>query len=78
MHLFLCFFLSNSPAVSQAIREVQDSGRVLLLAETPGDRLGPAGVVAPGMAPVLTFRYMEGSRRHGFGGLDLVVDDAGH
>jgi hypothetical protein len=78
MHLFLCFFVTNSVALDRAVRLAQDSGRVLLLSESPSDRLQPAGLVPPGAPPVLSFRYMEGSRRHGLGDLDLVVDDAGH
>jgi hypothetical protein len=34
--------------------------------------------IAPGAPPMLTFRYLDGRRRGRFGGLDLVLDDAGH
>jgi hypothetical protein len=51
---------------------------VLLLNESDAERLGQVGTIPPGLPPVLSFRYMEGSRRRRFGDLDLVVDDAGH
>lgn len=34
--------------------------------------------LAPGMPPLLAFRELDGRRRGRFGGLDLVLDDAGH
>jgi hypothetical protein len=34
--------------------------------------------IAPGAAPALGFRMIEGKLRHRFGDLDLVLDDAGH
>ena len=78
MHLLLCFFLANPGAIERAVKLAQDSGRVLLLTETDAERLGQAATIPPGLPPVLSFRFMEGSRRHRFGDLDLVVDDAGH
>ncbi len=78
MHLFLCFFLADPNAVARAVQLAQDSGRVLLLSETDAERLRPPPSVPLGAPPVLSFRYMEGSRRGRFGDLDLVVDDAGH
>ena len=78
MSLFLCLLLLNSGAIRVAEHYAQVSGRVLLLSDTDADRLGETLHVPPGMPPVLSFRYTEGLRRHGFGDLDLVVDDAGH
>ncbi len=78
MHLFICFLFIHSPEVYRLVRATESSGRVTLLSDIDSDRLGAIPHVPPGASPVLSFRYMEGSRRHGFGDLDLVVDDAGH
>jgi hypothetical protein len=60
------------------IKEIAASGRVLELAASPSDRVLPPRAITPGIAPILTFRYLEGSERHRFTGLNLVIDDAGH
>jgi len=82
MHLFILLLLAGPDApvdpVIRAMRQCAASGRVLLLNESDSDRLSPPPSVPPGQPPVLTFRYMEGEKRHRFGDLDLVVDDAGH
>lgn len=57
---------------------VARSGRVLAIADDPRERLDPGRRIAPGAPPLLRFRYLEGKRRHRFGSLDLVMDDAGH
>jgi hypothetical protein len=54
------------------------AGRVLAIGETSSERLQSLGRIAPGQPPLLTFRYLDGKRRHRFGDLDLVMDDAGH
>jgi hypothetical protein len=56
------------------LKEVAESGRVLTLVPTLDDRIR----IAPGAPPLLAFRYLEGRQRGRFGGLDLVLDDAGH
>jgi hypothetical protein len=43
-----------------------------------GPRLEAREQLAPGAPPMLAFRYLDGRRRGRFGGLDLVLDDAGH
>lgn len=65
----------DMPALWKLIAE---SGRVLMIAEKSSDRLNPPGRLAPGKPPILAFRYFDGQRRHRFGELDLVMDDAGH
>jgi hypothetical protein len=60
------------------IKQVAASGRVLELAVTPSERLSSRPRIAPGAPPLLSFRFFEGKERHRFGGLDLVIDDAGH
>ncbi len=64
--------------VEVLIQRVSESGRVLLIAEKSSERLRPAVKLAPGTPPLLAFRYFDGERRHRFGKLDLVMDDAGH
>ena len=60
------------------VRQVSESGRVLRIGEASSERLGPPAKLAPGKPPLLAFRYFDGQRRHRFGDLDLVMDDAGH
>jgi len=65
----------EKPADIQALlREVEKSGRLLTLVPRLDDRIR----IAPGAPPLLAFRYLEGRQRGRFGGLDLVLDDAGH
>lgn len=64
--------------IEALIQRVSESGRVLLIAEKSSERLRPAAKLAPGTPPLLAFRYFDGERRHRFGKLDLVMDDAGH
>ena len=54
------------------------TSRVLSIGERSSERLQPDGRIAPGQPPLLVFRYLDGKRRHRFGDLDLVMDDAGH
>ena len=61
-------------ATSALVKEVVRSGRVLTLVPTLDDKVR----IAPGAPPLLAFRYLEGRERGRFGGLDLVLDDAGH
>jgi hypothetical protein len=73
MSFLICLFLAASSDVQLAVKRAIASDRVTLL------DLGHEGPsVPPGVAPVLSFRYMEGASRHRFGDLDLMVDDAGH
>lgn len=65
---------SASPRLSTLIKEVAASGRVLSLVPVADERIR----IAPGAPPLLTFRYLDGRQRGRFGGLDLVLDDAGH
>jgi len=72
----LLFLLANRDDL--LIKQVAASGRVLELAVTPSERLSSRPQIAPGAPPLLSFRFFEGKERHRFGGLDLVIDDAGH
>ena len=71
----LCAPAFSSEATLEAILA---SGRIQTIGETSSERLAPAAALAPGDAPLLRFRYLDGKRRHRFGDLDLVMDDAGH
>jgi hypothetical protein len=74
MRFILALFLMQTSIVN----EVAESGRVVVLAENPSDRIIPHSQIAPGQPPLLSFRYFEGKQRQRFGDLDLVLDDAGH
>ncbi len=65
-------------AVKALVREIAASGRVTAGTESPSQRVSSARQIAPGAPPLLTFRYLEGSDRHRFNQLGLVLDDAGH
>ena len=60
------------------LQAILSGGRLELLVVTSQERLRPLGTLAPGDPPVLAFRYLEDRRRHRFGELDLMMDDAGH
>ena len=60
------------------IQQVAASGRCADLSEDPDARVAPAPMIAPGPAPLLSFRYYEGKLHHRFGNAQLMLDDAGH
>jgi hypothetical protein len=64
--------------VERLISEIARSGRALDCADAAGRLADPRRQIAPGPPPLLEFRYLEGARRHRFGKLDLMIDDAGH
>jgi hypothetical protein len=73
--VILLMLLALSPGL---LEQVARSGRVLEIAETPSERVAPRVQIAPGAAPALAFRMLDGLERRRFGNLDLVLDDAGH
>jgi hypothetical protein len=73
MSFLICFLLASSTDLHAAVKRATESARVTLL-----DDRDATLSVPPGVPPVLSFRYMEGSRKHRFGDMDLMVDDAGH
>jgi len=73
----LLLFLAGSRS-ELLIRRVALSGRVLEIGTPASQRLAPPREVAPGVPPLVSFRFFEGRERHRFSGLDLVIDDAGH
>lgn len=60
------------------IEQIADSGRCADLAEGPDQRVAAKPMIAPGPAPVISFRYYEGKQHHRFGNAELMLDDAGH
>lgn len=67
-----------SEIVLALLMQIADSGRVATIAENPSERIAPLPPVPPGQPPFISFRYFEGKARNRYGGLDLVLDDAGH
>jgi hypothetical protein len=82
MHfLFLLIVMAQNgqdTGLQQMIRQIAESGRVAEAGETPDKRVVTRAQIAPGVPPLLSFRYYEGKHHHRFGDLDLVLDDAGH
>ncbi len=72
--LILLAQVSNTRPLPVLLNEIAQSGRVLTLVPNLDDHIR----IAPGAPPLLAFRYLEGRQRGRFGGLDLVLDDAGH
>ena len=77
MHLlWLLMVMQQAPPPrlwQQVVESLERSGRLVEIVE-PVEL--PA--IAPGAPPLLSFRYIEGQRKHRFGDLGLVMDDAGH
>lgn len=74
----LSFLFAASQTVPGLMRQISESGRVVEIAATPSERISPSQQIAPGAAPLLSFRLFEGRQRNRYAGLDLVIDDAGH
>lgn len=64
--------------IAKLVRMVAESGRIVEIATSPGERADPRPQIAPGAPPLVSFRMFEGQMRHRFSNLDLVMDDAGH
>ncbi len=60
------------------LEQVAQSGRCADLAETPDARVEAKRMIAPGLPPLLSFRFYEGKLHHRFGNGELLLDDAGH
>ncbi len=78
----LLFLLALPPATAeklwpQVLDSLERSGRAIEIVEFAKEKL-ESPRLAPGAPPLLSFRYLEGQRRHRFGELGLVLDDAGH
>jgi len=68
----------QSDVLGGLVQQISESGQILEIADRPSDRLDPPPEIAPGLAPVLSFRSLDRQARYRLGRLDLVVDDAGH
>jgi hypothetical protein len=69
MRLLILLFLAT---------QIEESGEIVGIADSPSDRLNGPQLIAPGAPPVLSFRYFDASDRGRFGNLGLMTDDAGH
>ncbi|HEX4769450.1 MAG TPA: hypothetical protein VH351_01375 [Bryobacteraceae bacterium] len=87
MLIVLAFFLLDTtpaPARQQKppdkviIDKVVASGRCVALADDPNKRVEPPRMIAPGLPPMLSFRYYEDKKNQRFANVDLMLDDAGH
>lgn len=78
--LWLLWFAepASGEGTAKLVLAVADSGRVVEMAEPPGERVTPPLRLAPGAPPLLALRYLDGKARHRFGDMDLVLDDANH
>lgn len=72
----LALFAVASPNVM--IDDISASGRCISLAESPDARVAQSKEIAPGQAPLFSFRLYEGQSRQRFANTDLMLDDAGH
>lgn len=77
-YLFLLMLLAADERTTDLIEQIAASGQVAEIATPSSERVAPQMRIAPGAAPALGFRMIEGKLRHRFGDLDLVLDDAGH
>lgn len=73
----LCFALASSP-LDSIVDQIAASGRVVTIGETADQRVTPQPLIAPGQAPLFSFRLYEGQSRQRFANADLMLDDAGH
>ncbi len=66
------------PQDATVLDSIVKSGRCWNVAESASERVMPKPAIAPGLPPLLSFRYYEGREHHRFSSRDLVLDDAGH
>jgi hypothetical protein len=76
--MLLISFLLALPPEASVLDSIARSGRCWTVAESPSERVTPKPAIAPGLPPLLSFRYYEGREHHRFSSRDLVLDDAGH
>jgi hypothetical protein len=84
--VFVCFavvFLTpaeqpREERIQELVREIANSGSVLEAGDRQVRLADPRLTLAPGVPPLLSFRYFQGADRGRFGKLDLMLDDAGH
>lgn len=76
--IVLCGLPAGVANEREVLEKILISGRLDTVGLRSSDRLKPIARLAPGDPPLLAFRYLEDRRRHRFGELDLMMDDAGH
>lgn len=76
--IVLCGMPAGVANEREVLEKILISGRLDTVGLRSSDRLKPIARLAPGDPPLLAFRYLEDRRRHRFGELDLMMDDAGH
>jgi hypothetical protein len=64
--------------IQELVQEIANSGSVLEAGDRHARLADPRLQLAPGVPPLLSFRYFQGADRGRFGELDLMLDDAGH
>jgi len=64
--------------IRELVWEIANSGSVLEAGDRQARLADPRLRLAPGVPPLLSFRYFQGADRGRFGTLDLMLDDAGH
>jgi hypothetical protein len=74
----LLLFFAPAGRVDVLLDQIVASGQVTEIATPAAERLSTPPQIAPGAPPLLAFRTLEGTTRHRFGDLGLVMDDAGH
>jgi hypothetical protein len=77
MRILLLMFMAGS-TVSDLVRQAAESGWVVSCADSPSDRVNPPLMIAPGAAPVLSFRTFDATERGRLSDVGLMTDDAGH
>jgi hypothetical protein len=77
-YFFLLMLLAVDERTTDLVEQIAASGQIVEIATPSSERVAPVARIAPGAAPALGFRMIEGKLRHRFGDLDLVLDDAGH
>lgn len=78
LSIALCGLPAGVADEREVLEKILISGRLDTVGLSSSDRLKPIARLAPGDPPLLAFRYLEDRRRHRFGKLDLMMDDAGH
>ena|SRR5690349_19910151 len=68
----------HAAEIAKLVKMVAESGRIVEIATLPTERVSAHPQIAPGVPPLVSFRMFEGTMRHRFSNLDLMMDDAGH
>jgi hypothetical protein len=76
--VYLMLFFVPDVSTHDLIEQIAASGQIVEIATPVAERLSPRAQITPGAPPLLAFRMLEGTLRHRFGDLGLVLDDAGH